>query len=140
MNALREPRLCSYAQAWSRSSHGSITSALSGSIPLTSAGDLWTTVPATSNSEFSTAGDSTSDLFSSDTGFSAAAAAGGPLAPPTRPGLMPAGSRPQSGRSISYPYGSPGRTSSLSSNWYVLLLTACRFIVAFTSSSFINFE
>jgi hypothetical protein len=54
--------------------------------------------------------------------------------------LMPAGSRPQSGRSISYPCGSLGRTGSLSSNWYVLLLTTCRFIVAFTSSSFINFE
>jgi hypothetical protein len=125
MNALREPRLYSYAQPWSRSSLSSITSALSGSMPLTSAGDLWTTVPAysTSNSEFSTAGSLTSDSFSSDTGFSAAAAAGGPLAPPTSLGLMPAGSRLQFGRSISYPFGSLGRTGSLSSHWYILLLT-----------------
>jgi hypothetical protein len=142
MSALREPRLCSYAQPWSRSSPSSIPSALSGSIPLTSAGDLWTTVPAysTSNSEFSTAGSSMSDSFSSDTGFSAAASAGGPLAPPTRPGLMPVGSRPQFGRSVSYPYGGLGRTGILSSNWYILLLMTYRFIVAFTSSSFINFE
>jgi hypothetical protein len=141
MNALREPRLYSYAQPWSRSSLSSITSAMSGSIPLTSAGDLWTTVPAysTSNSEFSIVGISTSDPFSSDTGFSAAAAAGGPLAPPTRPGLMPAGSRPQFGRSISYPHGSLGRTGGLSSHLCILLLTTGRFIVAFTSSSFIFF-
>ncbi|KAE9378157.1 hypothetical protein N431DRAFT_366476 [Stipitochalara longipes BDJ] len=114
MNALREPRHYSYAQPWSRSSPNSMTSALSGSIPLTNAGDLWTTVPAysASNSEFSTAGSSRSDSFSSDAGFSAAAAAGGPLAPPTRPGMLRAGSRPQFGRSISYPYGGLGRTES----------------------------
>jgi len=112
LNALREPRLYSYVQPWSRPSPSSMTSVLSGSIPSTSAGDLWTTVPAysASNSEFSTAGSSRSDSFSPDTDFSAAAAAGGPLAPPTRPGMLRAGSRPQFGRSISYPYGSLGRT------------------------------
>jgi hypothetical protein len=113
MNALREPRVYSYAQPWSRSSSSCMTSAFSTFIPLMSAGDLWTTVPAysASNSEFSTAGSSRSDSFSSDNGFSAAAAAGGPLAsaPTGRPGMMRPGSRPQFGRSISYPYGSMGR-------------------------------
>jgi hypothetical protein len=110
INAMREPRLYQYAQPWSRSLPLSATSALLGSIPLTNAGDLWTNVPAysASNSEFSMAGSSRSDSFSSDAGFSAAAAAGGPLAPPTRPGMMRAGSRPQFGRIISYPYGSLG--------------------------------
>jgi hypothetical protein len=110
MNEIREPRPSSYTPSWTGNPVIG-TSALSGSIPLTSAGDLWTTVPAYSNSNsgFSTAGSSRSDFFSSDAGFSEAAAAGGPLAPaPTScPGMM-RGQRPQAGRSISYPYGRSG--------------------------------
>ncbi len=117
MSASRESRLYPNAPPRIRSPRIG-TNALSISIPLTSAGELWTTDSAhsTSNSEFVTAGGS-SDSFSSDAGFSAAA---GPLAsaPTGRPEMM-RGKRPQFGRSISYPY----QIRYLLSLKYRLLLT-----------------